>query len=76
MEFKRRGFDIELSEEEQEKVAAATDLVNELYFSMEYDDKIEDEEGKNILDRTHVDSLRYFLSHLYNNELAIKEGNN
>ena len=76
MEFKRRGFDIELSEEEQEKVAAATDLVNELYFSMEYDDKIEDEEGKNILDRTRVDSLRYFLSYLYNNELAIKEGNN
>ena len=76
MEFKRRGFDIELSEEEQEKVAVATDLVNELYFSMEYDDKIEDEEGKNILDRTRVDSLRYFLSYLYNNELAIKEGNN
>ena len=75
MEFKRRRVDIELSEEEQEKVAAATDLVNELYFSMKDDDKTEDEEGKNILDRTHVNFLRNFLVHLYNNELTIKEDN-
>ena len=75
MEFKRR-IDIELSEEEAEKVAAATDLVEELYFSMKDDDKTEDEEGKNILDRTRVDFLRNFLSHLYNNELTIKEENN
>lgn len=75
MEFKRRRVDIELSEEEQEKVKAATDLVAELYFSMKDDDKTEDEEGKNILDRTHVDFLRNFLVHLYNNELTIKEDN-